>query len=869
MRLSDREREVLAELGRHRTNAEIAGDLFISVRTVESHVSSLLRKLQLPDRRALTAHARATAAGSLPRPRVELVGRGDIVARVQEELGRSRLVTLTGPGGVGKTSVARIAGGDTAVFVDLSVLPASSSPDAVASTALAALGQEEVVGKGPVDSLVAAARREHLLLLLDNAEHVLDSTAVVAAALLEGGDAVVLATSRERLAVDGETVIPIPVLDQEAAAALFRTRAGDTGDTADPVLVDWVCASIDRLPLAVELAAARTRVLPLADLARALGHGVDVLEGGDRTRARHRSLAATIGWSYDLLDPFDRQVHRGLAVLPGRFRAGDAGAVTGTGDAVIASLARLVEASLLVRDGEEGYRQLDLVRTDAARRLDAAGERLSCEDRLVAWAARSLAAEAVTLERSVLVAAADVAARRTGDQEAAELLGRLAELWANEHAWSDAIAAAERGALVAGRADLALRAAELAWSRWSGDDALRLFTLAGDLAEAAGQGSLQIRALVSRVELPVRFGAIVERPPAPAQLRGLVEAAESVDTGSEVASEGALLLGRTWATIADGDHVAADALGRAAAAAAEAAGDWVGVSAALDAVMDAVALVGDAAAMSEVAERRFLLRDRLTGTARAEMELSDVLDMATDGPRFVGDFPLAYERAQLVVSRESARGMPYVGLGRLLLAEFFLGRWGDCLAHGDEMRQAWLEDGEPRAGYLAPPAMVLAAIAGYRGDDDLQRRWGDLAESLHEGSAGMQGRLPLSAALQADVALWAGRHEEAAAYVERDPVSVFGPSRSLYAATRAEVLGGDAVAQAEPLLGGNTYAAAVLDRARGELEAAERGFAACHAKFQLHRTRLLRDPDDVEARAVLVELGVRRRHRPDSAMSGP
>jgi len=856
VRLSDREREVLAELGRHRTNAEIASDLFISVRTVESHVSSLLRKLQLPDRRALAAQARETAAGAPPRPRVQLVGRDELVDRVQAELRSNRLVTLTGPGGVGKTSVARAVGGDAATFVDLSVLPAGASTEAVASAALSALAKEEVVGKGPVDSLVAAARREHLLLLLDNAEHVLDATAAVAASLRAGTDAVVLATSRERLAVEGETVVPVPILDQEAAVELFRARCG-SGDGATYDLVAWVCDSIDRLPLAVELAAARTRVLPLPDLARALGHGVDLLEGGDRTRARHRSLSATIGWSYDLLGEADQEVYRRLGVLQGRFRAPDAAAVTGAGEPVIASLARLLEASLLARDGADGYRQLDLVRADARRRLDAAGEQTSSEDRLVAWVATALDDTSAGPDRSVLVAAADVAGRRVGDPDAAELLGRLAELWAGEHAWTDALGAAERGAVVGGRADLALWAADLAWSRWRGDDAVRLFTLAGDLAETAGDGSRQIRALVSRVELPVRFAAIVERPADPAELRGLMDAAEAVDSRSELSSEGAILMGRAWAALADGDHVGGESVGRAAAAAAEAAADPVVVSTALDAVADAVALVGDVAAMNELAERRFLLRDHLTGSARADMELSDVLDMATDGPRFVGDFPLALERAQLVLVREQTRGLPYVGLGRLLLAEFFLGRWEDCLAHGEEMRRAWLDDGEPRAGYLAPSAMVLAAIAGYRGDLDLQHSWNELGDRWHEGSAGTRGRFPLRQALRADVASWAGRPDEAATYVAAEPASLLGPSRSLYAATRAEVLGGSAVAEAEPLLGGNTYAAALLDRARGDLEAAERGFTACGATFQVHRTRLLRDPGDAEARAALSALRLR------------
>ena len=550
-------------------------------------------------------------------------------------------------------------------------------------------------------------------------------------------------------------------------------------------------------------------------------------------------------------------MHRRLAVLQGRFRAPDAAHVTGGGEPVVASLARLLEASLLARDGGDAYRQLELVRADAGRRLDATGERAG-----VRGPARCLGGDLtgrrVDGPRPVGPGRGRrLAGRRTGDPDAAELLGRLAHLWAGEHAWTDAVGAAERGAVVGGRADVALWAADLAWSRWRGDDAMRLFTLAGGLAEAADDGNGQIRALVSRVELPVRFGAIVERPPDPAYLQHLMKAAESVDSRSEVSAEAALLMGRAWASLAEGDRVGAEAMGRAAAAAAEVAADPVVVSSALDAVGSAVALDGDVAAMAEVCEQRFLLQGRLAGTARAELEISDVLDMATDGPRFRGHFTLALERAQLVLRREEGRGLPYVGLGRLLLAEFFLGRWDDCLAHGEAMRHAWLDDGEPLAGYLAPSAVVLSAIAGYRGESALEATWSELGDRWHQGSAGSEGRHPLRDALRADVASWAGRQEEAAAHVARDPASVLGPYRSLYAATRSEVLGGDALAEAEPLLGGDAHAAAMLDRARGDLEAAERGFAACGAVVQVHRTRLVRDPEDAEARAALSALGLR------------
>jgi hypothetical protein len=230
--------------------------------------------------------------------------------------------------------------------------------------------------------------------------------------------------------------------------------------------------------------------------------------------------------------------------------------------------------------------------------------------------------------------------------------------------------------------------------------------------------------------------------------------------------------------------------------------------------------------------------------------------MATDGPRFAGDFRLARERAELVLARETDRGLPYVGFGRLLLAEFFLGRWQECWAHGLEMRQVWQDDGEPRAGYLAPAAMALAAIAGYRRDLDGEREWSELADELNAGSGGSQGRNPLRDALRADVALWRGDREAAASHVVRPALSVLGPARSLYAATRAEVLGGAAMGEAEQLLGGNAFAEAILHRARGELDSAEQGFDECGARFHLLRTRLLRDPAHAATVTELRGLGV-------------
>ncbi|WP_213454372.1 LuxR C-terminal-related transcriptional regulator [Rhizomonospora bruguierae] len=235
--ISAREAEVLAAVGEHLTNAQIAGRLHISARTVESHVSALLRKCGASDRRQLAAlAAEAAELGAraddavLPEARTSFVGRAEELEVVRTALGTSRLVSLTGPGGVGKTRLAVTAAAAVAprfpvgvVYLDLVPVP----PGQVVAAAANALGVTERPPRPLLDSVADRVRGRAMLLVLDNCEHVLDEVGGLVEALLRaGGRLRILATSRERLGVTGEESHPVPPLPLGSAAeTLFLDRA--------------------------------------------------------------------------------------------------------------------------------------------------------------------------------------------------------------------------------------------------------------------------------------------------------------------------------------------------------------------------------------------------------------------------------------------------------------------------------------------------------------------------------------------------------------------------------------------------------------------------------------------------------------------
>ncbi|WP_157121481.1 BTAD domain-containing putative transcriptional regulator [Nocardia miyunensis] len=340
----------------------------------------------------LRAEAGTVPARRWPAPLTTFVGRDDELAQISALLGRSRLVTLTGPGGTGKTRLALEAGARASgevFFVDLSPL---SAGEQIAREITAALGGRAGTEHEDAETGLRALLTDRaLLIVLDNCEHLVDACARLVHGLLRDCPGVrVLATSRECLRITGEIVVAVgqlPVADPKAplpeqlgctAVRLFADRAaaarpGFTVDAGTIALVRRICARLDGLPLALELAAARLRTLDIAEIDARLADRFRLLTRGDRTaEPRHRTLRAVVHWSWELLDPAERLLARRFAVFAGDVTAGAVASVCELDDAD-ELLADLAEKSLVeVRGGR--YRMLETIRAYSSARLAESGE---------------------------------------------------------------------------------------------------------------------------------------------------------------------------------------------------------------------------------------------------------------------------------------------------------------------------------------------------------------------------------------------------------------------------------------------------------------------------------------------------------------
>ena len=319
------------------------------------------------------------------------------------------LVTLTGPGGVGKTRLALEVAGQTAGAwpdgVWLVELAPLAEPGLVTQAVAAALGVREVAGQPLAATLAERLGRRRLLLVLDNCEHLLDACARLAEALLRACPTLtILATSREALGLAGETVFrvpsltlpdpdhppPVAALTHSEAVRLFVDRALAVLPTfrvtdQNAPAVAQVCARLDGLPLALELAAARVRVLPVEQLLARLADRFRLLTGGSRTAVeRHQTLRAAVAWSYDLLAEPERALFDRLSVFAGGWtlEAAEAVGADGAADGLAASevldlLTRLVDTSLVVAephpDGTARFRLLETLRQYGRQQLAGRG----------------------------------------------------------------------------------------------------------------------------------------------------------------------------------------------------------------------------------------------------------------------------------------------------------------------------------------------------------------------------------------------------------------------------------------------------------------------------------------------------------------
>lgn len=768
--LSPREREVLAALGEHLTNAEIADRFVLSVRTVESHVSSLLRKTGARDRRALAAHAaRATTqagapAGVLrraPLASTGFVGRASAMAALTDALASERLVTLAGPGGAGKTRLAtQVANAvaqeraDGGWFVDLTTV----TDGHVAAAVAAAIGVIEPPGTSLVDALAERLGPSDGLLVLDNCEHVLDPAAALADRLRSGGGSLsILATSREALGLAGERVVALGPLDADGdGRELFVQRARAADASFDPEqhgsAIAEICRRLDGLPLAVELAAARVPALGVDGLLGALDGLLDLASGGRGATERHRSLRSVLDWSIDLLEPDELDALLRLSVVAGPVAAAEAAELLGRPVAVLVDLlGRLTTKSLLARsalaDGVSGWRMLETVRAYAGELLDASGGRAAAAADHLAWAGRVAAGiepgaagwpdafDARAGDLRAAVAWADVAAAQDVSYTLRMRLGEL--LYARRFFAEAQQRFVEAGDVASGSAAAVAwrRAAEVALVRMRGPDWLALFERAGVAARTGGDAALAAVCFALGAHCIGRFQGEIDAAAqvrAPEMLDEALRAAEAVAGDPVVAAH--IAVARVWTATNSPFPGDADVV-----EAAETAVRGIGDPVLLSAVFDALTMVAwrsePARAVDVVLTRVAQLADLDPYDPRAGVEILDVLHMATDVELQAGR--LVDGRASALRQRDSdiPSGAAHIGQRGLVIAYGLTGELDACLDAAATMLDGWERVGRPPAAWMAPALLAAMMAATLLGRADEAARLLAIAEEVGETAA--------------------------------------------------------------------------------------------------------------------------------------
>jgi predicted ATPase/class 3 adenylate cyclase/DNA-binding CsgD family transcriptional regulator len=759
-----------------------------------------LRDLPRPERVAQLCHpdlvnefpplrvSTVVVSQRLPVQLTSFVGRDAELAQLLELLAESRVVTLTGAGGVGKTRLAvqvaaKLAAefNDGVHYVDLAPI---TDPEVVPVTVARALRLPDQPGRSTMDTLLRFVSDHQMLVVLDNCEHLLDASAELVVALLGAAQGLtVLATSREAIGVAGEVSWRVPSLAlADEAIDLFVDRARHarpdftlTDDNA--AVVGEICRRLDGVPLAIELAAARVRALSLAEILDSLHDRFRLLTGGARTAVRRQqTLRASVDWSHALLTEPERVLFRRLAVFLGGFDFDAAQAVAGSGGdvaryQVLDQLTLLVDKSLVVADDSGGrthYRLLETVRQYAQEKLGESGEadavRTRHRDHYTAMAALLDAPAGSDYEQRVEQAETEIDNLRAAfawslensDVELAlALASSLQPLWQARGrireglAWFDAVLTRE----VAQDAEVAaaVRARALA------DTAvLYLFCGAADSVDRAQQALALARdiddpAVLARALTACGLTAAYNAELAAAYFAEAIELVRELDDRWRL---GQILAWQADAAIAAGDPIAARMVAEEGRDLADTIGD--GFNSRHCRVCLGVAQIWQGELAGAVAQFRAVAAEAKT----AHDGISEAVSLGHQGTALAWQGDTAAARAAADASLEFASefgglaaSVGYFALGNTALAA------GDVETALDATAAAW-EHGSFAPGFAAHlrPFIALATLAG--GDLIAARRWADDAVTTATGWAVLIRALTT----RARVAIAQGKFEQA----ERD-----------------------------------------------------------------------------------------------------
>jgi len=744
--VSRREREVLDLLGEHLTHEQIAQHLFLSVRTVESHVASLRRKLGLPEHRALVRFAtalRPVLPGDRARPPVPLtsfIGREDDRRALLSALAGARLVTAVGAGGVGKTRLALAVASELgARWIDLvPITDVVGLEEAVAG----AFGAVPTSGLGPLDAAIVVIGDAEAVLVLDNAEHLSDQVAVVAERLLTACRGLrILATSRVRIAAPFERIVHVEGLatgPDDAAVALFAERAVAAGAAAispdERQRVAAICEALGGLPLAIELAAVRVPAVGLDGVERGLADQTQLLRGGPRASARHRSMSETLDWSVELLSPVAAACLRRLAVFITEFDGAAAAAVTGfaplSPEAVGSALGDLLDHSLLSAvpsTAPRRFRMLEPVRQYAQSRLR--GDDAPAFTHHLEWCRQQLDATGdgdiawlEPLADEVRAALGRVGVGLVTAQPAADLARSFALLLYRNGSLREAQARWEQAASYEEDVTVALRdlaaAAATAKCRVLGDEALRVELAAVGLAHAHGDTVGEALAYCRAAELLIRFPGMFSVLPDD-------HAGELLDRARMLAGDDPGV--RTVASVvelgyASEDHTASVERAQAAVAMAIESGDLDLESSARDALVVRYLATSMTDAHHAAQERVQRTVDWRGGPA-AGLELKDALHVAVFTAIGAGHLHAAYDAAQRLARLPLLRERRDLAEDELIAPAVLAGDFGLAFDVASRSLPDWTAAGRPAAPGRALVPSAMAAACGLTGDGGGREQW--------------------------------------------------------------------------------------------------------------------------------------------------